>query len=155
MSGTPRRQPPDADLSEVYVPSGSNRVADRKPVALQPATDCEAAPGLQPLLRSLVDPLMAELAAAFADVHERGRRAPCEGRGEWLSEDPEERAEAVAACGHCPLVIADVCRDVGGRERFGVWGGVDRTPRQRGGRNQAKWSRPHAPRDVDPVEGAA
>ena len=48
----------------------------------------------------------------------------------WLSEYPEDRTQAVRLCEGCPVIMecwsAAVARD----ERWGVWGGVDRSPRR-------------------------
>jgi hypothetical protein len=54
---------------------------------------------------------------------------PCRGRGEWISQHPEDRAFAVQHCRRCP--ITELCRAYAeaAKERDGVWGGVDRTPR--------------------------
>jgi hypothetical protein len=47
----------------------------------------------------------------------------------WLSEHDTERAAAVMLCDHCPVLT--VCRDTAELrdERWGVWGGVDRSIR--------------------------
>lgn len=47
--------------------------------------------------------------------------------GEWLSEDPELRALAVAWCRPCPITAECAEAATEQRERFGVWGGRDRT----------------------------
>jgi hypothetical protein len=44
----------------------------------------------------------------------------------WLSESQQERAVAVRLCRGCPVLRE--CAEVGRYERFGVFGGVDRTP---------------------------
>lgn len=56
---------------------------------------------------------------------------PCQGskRHRWTSEDPLERHEAAHACLACPAIAA--CATAGRSERFAVWGGRDRTPRNR------------------------
>lgn len=67
---------------------------------------------------------------ALVELVERGQRPPCSkrtGDNLWLSERPEDRAEAVLACQPCPLI-----RDCGRagdetRATFGVYGGTDRT----------------------------
>jgi hypothetical protein len=47
----------------------------------------------------------------------------------WLSEHDTERAIAITLCDHCPVLT--VCRDTAEQrdERWGVWGGVDRSIR--------------------------
>lgn len=68
------------------------------------------------------------LAFALARVLANGSRPPCgDATGAWVSEDREERALAARACEPCPLLT--VCGEAADstKERFGVWGGVDRT----------------------------
>lgn len=77
---------------------------------------------------------------------------PCSADPEpWFSDDPEERAEAVAACGYCPLL--GPCRELAlPRElalrpsnRHGVWAGVDfEQPRQENRAAQARDRREEA-----------
>lgn len=67
--------------------------------------------------------------ALSAAVNAR-RRVPCRVPGHgaaWTSEAHEERAEAAEACQACPIL--DPCRAAGRFERFGTWGGRDRTRR--------------------------
>jgi hypothetical protein len=45
----------------------------------------------------------------------------------WLSESQQERQVAVRLCRGCPVLRE--CAEVGQHERFGVFGGADRTPR--------------------------
>jgi hypothetical protein len=54
----------------------------------------------------------------------------------WISEDPEDRAQAIKICAGCPII--KVCGDVASRRRepWGVWGGRDRS------RNTGKVGRP-------------
>ena len=59
-----------------------------------------------------------------------GERPPCGEFGahdSWLSEDARVRAAAAEACGPCPLLELCGAAAVEGREKFGVWGGRDRT----------------------------
>ena len=49
--------------------------------------------------------------------------------GGWLSDDATERAAAAELCRGCPLT--DACAEAGAAERFGVFGGLDRTPKAR------------------------
>ncbi len=68
------------------------------------------------------------LALALAGLLAEGNRPPCgDGSGAWTSEDRDERTMAARACMPCPLLT--VCREAADstKERFGVWGGRDRT----------------------------
>lgn len=66
-----------------------------------------------------------ELTSALTDDP---RRLPCLA-GEPLSEAPEVRDHvATTLCPSCH--VKTLCRDAGKRETFGVWGGVDRSPRR-------------------------
>lgn len=63
-----------------------------------------------------------DLAAALADDP---RLLPCMA-GEPLSDDVSARA--VVAEQVCPsCTVLELCRAAGESERFGVWGGIDRT----------------------------
>lgn len=50
--------------------------------------------------------------------------APCQGRAEWLSEEPKDREKAARMCDACPVTTQ--CAAAGHGEVFGVWSGVDR-----------------------------
>ena len=65
------------------------------------------------------------LSAALAQAVESGLEIPCEGSTWPTSEDPDERATAAAWCPGCPVL--NLCREAGSRERWGVWGGIDRS----------------------------
>lgn len=72
------------------------------------------------------------LTAALLQLAVTGCRPRCsdpETHSYWLSEDKLERVQAVAWCSGCPILEA--CRQNAELldERFGVWGGVDRTKR--------------------------
>ncbi|PKQ22326.1 MAG: hypothetical protein CVT65_13950 [Actinobacteria bacterium HGW-Actinobacteria-5] len=64
---------------------------------------------------------------------ERGQRPRCgdwsEG-GQWLSEDPEERAAAARWCSGCPVLLECAQAALDLKVTFGVWGGVDYTRRE-------------------------
>ena len=78
--------------------------------------------------RKALDALAAQLDLAEL----RGHPHPCRDRlALWTSETADERAQAVEACAHCWAPLLAACGVAGEFERFGVWGGVDRT---RGGR---------------------
>lgn len=73
------------------------------------------------------------LTKALIDLAAAGLRTHCsdpETHHLWLSEYPEERAQAAKLCEGCPVLIecwtASVARD----ERWGVWAGIDRSPRR-------------------------
>lgn len=53
----------------------------------------------------------------------------CHGSDAPMSDDADERAEAARWCPGCP--VFDECGAVAPFERFGIWGGHDRTPRSR------------------------
>ena len=71
------------------------------------------------------------LASALEAADDRGDTVPCAGRAEWISEDVDERAEAARACRPCPVTALCAAAADEHREKFGVWAGVDRTPRPR------------------------
>lgn len=72
-----------------------------------------------------------QLAHAVADLADQNRSTPCQGEDGalWLSETTDDRLEAARRCAPCPLL--DICDTTArvARERWGVWGGRDRTPR--------------------------
>jgi hypothetical protein len=70
------------------------------------------------------------LTRALLDLTHRGMRPRCgdpEAHDWWLSESQQEREVAARWCRSCPILTP--CGDVGQSQRFGVFGGVDRTPR--------------------------
>jgi hypothetical protein len=70
------------------------------------------------------------LTRALITIASRGLRTHCSEpdiHSYWLSEDPKERAVAARLCRGCPVIIP--CAEVGQHQRWGVWGGVDRSPR--------------------------
>lgn len=77
------------------------------------------------------------LMAALTRLGRRGEPTPCasatpaEARLAWTSDDPEAREIARRLCTGCPVI--NQCREAGQGERFGVWGGRDRTPRDQRG----------------------
>lgn len=67
------------------------------------------------------------LGQALRGALTRGVGVPClePTRGpRWTSEDPDDLADAAAACGPCPARA--LCWEAGRREPWGVWGGVAR-----------------------------
>jgi hypothetical protein len=73
-----------------------------------------------------------QLTRALINLAAEGRRTHCSDPGTsglWLSEDEKERGEAARLCLGCPVFhpCGEAARARG--ERFGVWGGRDRTRR--------------------------
>jgi hypothetical protein len=67
---------------------------------------------------------------ALIELTDHEQRPPCADRsGAWTSEDHTERKWAARHCAGCPIIT--LCADLAGelKPRFGVWAGVDRTPR--------------------------
>lgn len=46
----------------------------------------------------------------------------------WTSEDQADRDQAAGLCTGCPVL--QCCADAGQGEKFGVWGGHDRTRKE-------------------------
>ncbi len=70
------------------------------------------------------------LGRAIIGALDKGQTIPCirlDGWEPWTSDDPADRAEAAEACQSCPVL--EVCREAGAKEKAGVWGATDRTPR--------------------------
>ncbi len=65
--------------------------------------------------------------AIMALAGDRGT-TPCAADPElWVSGATEDREAAAWRCSPCPILAA--CAAVGDFEPFGVWGGIDRSPR--------------------------
>jgi Transcription factor WhiB len=67
---------------------------------------------------------------ALIDLAAAGLRTPCGDLATghlWLSEINAERAQAAILCHGCPVQLECWAAAVARDERFGVWGGVDRT----------------------------
>jgi hypothetical protein len=74
------------------------------------------------------------LTKALIDAAARGERHHCsdhETGHMWLSEDEHERAQAARMCIGCPVQMECWAVARARRERFGVWGAVDFTPRRK------------------------
>jgi hypothetical protein len=72
----------------------------------------------------------ARLTRALLDLASPGLRTHCsqpEIHSWWLSDSQQEREVAAKLCRGCPVLRE--CAEVGRYERFGVFGGMDRTPR--------------------------
>ncbi len=72
-----------------------------------------------------------QLTRHLVDLATQGRRPRCGEPGShelWCSDDPTDRALAARWCAGCPVMVeCSAAADEQG-ERFGVFGGVDRTP---------------------------
>ena len=80
------------------------------------------------------------LGRALLNMAARGERTHCTNpttHHSWLSEQEADRAVAVKLCRHCPVIVecgqAAEDRD----ERWGVWGGRDRSVRPGRPKNQS------------------
>ncbi|MGJ3507953.1 WhiB family transcriptional regulator [Enemella sp. A6] len=81
-----------------------------------------------------VNQQLGPLAARLADLVDAGGGTPCtrqagtagSGPGLWLSDSVADRRQAAELCRGCPILTP--CREAGQSERWGVWGGRDRTP---------------------------
>lgn len=70
----------------------------------------------------------AALDVALLDMADEGRRPTCSTDPErWISDDRAERGAAARECAGCPVI--EPCAASGADEPFGIWGGIDRTPR--------------------------
>jgi hypothetical protein len=68
---------------------------------------------------------------ALLDLAEQGLRTHCSDPAShhlWLSESVTERRIAVKLCRGCPVIEPCGQAAEARRERFGVWGAIDRTP---------------------------
>jgi len=71
------------------------------------------------------------LGRALLELAEQGRATPCQGRrrDRWTSDHAEERAWAASVCVTLACPVLEECGAAADEqdERFGVWGGRDRT----------------------------
>lgn len=68
------------------------------------------------------------LTAAIWELQDSGRDVPCSGMWDsFQSEYTEVRAMAVPLCRRCPVLAECRAAAVANHEKFGVWGGKDRT----------------------------
>jgi hypothetical protein len=69
------------------------------------------------------------LIRALDKLRARGGQPPCATEAHpdwWFSDRAAERVEAIRICHGCP--IRRPCAVAGEYERYGVWGGQDKTP---------------------------
>lgn len=81
-------------------------------------------------------PAETALTMALVKLASEGARPRCGDWTEnnpWLSEDARLRGMAARWCAGCVVLAECDAAAVENRERFGVWGGRDRTPRRKGG----------------------
>jgi hypothetical protein len=72
------------------------------------------------------------LLRALITIASRGQRTHCSDPSLselWLSESEPERAEAARLCIGCPVITECGAAAAANDERWGVWGGRDRTVR--------------------------
>lgn len=77
-----------------------------------------------------------ELQRALVRLAAAGGRPRCGDWSEtspWLADDPRLRELAAKWCAGCPVIVECDAAAVENKERFGVWGGRDRTKRERKG----------------------
>jgi len=71
------------------------------------------------------------LGRALLEIADQGRATPCQGRrrDRWTSDDATQRAWAATVCRglNCPMLEECGAAADEQDERFGVWGGRDRT----------------------------
>lgn len=70
---------------------------------------------------------LEKLARAVLASEDAGRRVPCSGRREWISDDRDTLAACAAACQHCPVI--ERCREAARvlKPTAGCWAGHDYT----------------------------
>lgn len=77
-------------------------------------------------IRTAALPAWQSLQLSLLDLH---RPVPCQSAPDvWTSDNPNRRAIAAAACGHCPVILQCATFARVNREASNVWAGVDRTP---------------------------
>jgi len=81
------------------------------------------------------DPTMSAaevLGQALLEVADQGRATPCQGRrrDRWTSDDAADRAWAASVCVTLACPVLEECAAAADEhdEKFGVFGGTDRTP---------------------------
>jgi hypothetical protein len=83
-----------------------------------------------PAARTRAARASGKLTVALLTIASQGLRTNCsepETHHYWLSDFPTERALAVRACHGCPVLQPCLEAAQLNDERFGVWGGVDRS----------------------------
>lgn len=72
---------------------------------------------------------LTELQYRVRALNRAGQAVPCQSHADnaWLSEDPEERAEAAVRCFGCPLITECATEALDTKATHGIWGGFDTT----------------------------
>ena len=70
-------------------------------------------------------PELDRLVDGLAELAQAGHIAPCVGRPEWTSDDPDDRADAAEGCAWCPMAGPCLAAGAASRSVWGVWGGLD------------------------------
>jgi hypothetical protein len=67
------------------------------------------------------------LTLALHELVDTGQRTPCFDDDAWISDDPDDRAEAARRCLACPVLdpCALAAHEIRPRLVFGVWAGHD------------------------------
>lgn len=69
---------------------------------------------------------MDPLTRAIVELVDRKQRPPCASKPDlWFAVNVNDRRAARHRCAPCPLL--HLCWEAGQGERWGVWGGIDRT----------------------------
>lgn len=61
---------------------------------------------------------------------------PCDGDERFTAESPAEREQVLEACRPCPIRAA--CFTAGRNQKWGIWGGIDRSTDTTGRTNRAR-----------------
>jgi hypothetical protein len=97
---------------------------------------CDDAPGAESLRGSSPHTVRRSPASgthtlgyALNEMNDAEHIPSCQGSDSWTCEDPDERALAARCCTGCPVLSG--CSRLAERVKvtFGVWAGVDRSPR--------------------------
>ena len=77
---------------------------------------------------SVHDDRLTRALIELANIRQRPRCGDAETHHLWTSEYQAEREQAAGLCAGCPVL--QCCADAGQGEKFGVWGGHDRTRKE-------------------------
>jgi len=90
-----------------------------------------------------------QLTRALVDLATQGRRPRCGepgGHELWTSDDADDRAQAATWCNGCPVLAECAASADEHDEKFGVFGGRDRTPAPPAKKTNTEGERPLMPR---------